>query len=393
LKRETRNIQYLMIGFKKSAGGYLTIFSVFVMVIMLLLQMTSNAQDSGCWPIFRGNQRLTGSVSALLPDKPRLSWTFSAGSMIKSSPVACDNKIVVCASDGTIYCLDMNGKKLWQFKTSNSIEASPLILDSKIYIGNLDGTLYALELSSGKKIWEYKTEGQIMGSVNWYKTGTVTSLLVGSYDYFLHCVDARTGKVSWTYESDNYINGAAACINGQAIFGGCDGYLHLVDIATGKSAKKINVATYVAGSVAVEGTKAWVGDYDGRFSQVDLSAGVITWKWEDPQVRLPFLASPALAGNLVITGNHDKNVYCFDKNSGKKIWSVNTGNRIEASPVIAGKRVIAANMRGDLFILDIKDGKILWQYEIGSAIISNPAVCGNKIVIGAGDGIVYCFGK
>jgi eukaryotic-like serine/threonine-protein kinase len=378
---------------KKSFNSVNLMTSGFMIVITLLLPMTSYAQEPGCWPVFRGNQRLTGSVSAVLPDKPGLIWSFSTGSMIKSSPVACNDRIVVSSSDGTVYCLDLQGNKLWQFKTSNSIEASPLILGNRIYIGNLDGTLYALDLLSGKIIWEYKTENQIMGSVNWYKTGNITNLLVGSYDYFLHCVDARTGKVRWKYESDNYINGACACINGQAIFGGCDGFLHLVDIASGKSVKKINVATYVAGSVAVEGTKAWVGDYDGRFSQVDLSAGTITWKWEDPQVKLPFLASPALAGNLVITGNHDKNIYCFDKNSGKKIWNVNTGNRIEASPVVVGKKVVAANMRGDLFILDLTTGKILRQYEVGSAIISNPAVINNRIVVGAGDGIVYCFGK
>ena len=364
-----------------------------VFVGLLFFHFPSLAQEPGCWPIFRGNQRLTGSISAILPDKPALKWTFNAGSMIKSSPVACDNSIVVTSTDGTVYCLDLNGKKKWQFKTSNSIEASALILENRIYVGNLDGTLYSLDLQTGQKIWEYATENQIMGSVNWYKVGTNTLLLVGSYDYFLHCVDAQTGKVKWKYESDNYINGAASCNNGQAIFGGCDGYLHLVDIVTGKPVKKINVATYVAGSVALEGDKAWVGDYDGSFCQVDLATGTITWRWEDPKVRLPFIASPAMAGNLVITGNHDKNLYCFEKNSGKKLWSVNTGNRIEASPVIAGKKVVAANMRGDLMILDLTDGKILWQYEVGSAIISNPAVISNQIIVGAGDGNVYCFGK
>lgn len=83
----------------------------------------------------------------------------------------------------------------------------------------------------------------------------------------------------------------------------------------------------------------------------------MTWKWQDPDVKLPFIASPALAGNYVVTGNHDKQVYCFDKNNGKKAWAFNSGSRIEASPVIAGKSVLAANMRGDLFLLNLSDGK------------------------------------
>lgn len=351
------------------------------------------AQERGCWGIFRGNQRLTGSLSANLPEKPRLLWNYSTGSVIKSSPVVCDNRIVAGSTNGAVYCLDMNGKLLWQFKTTNGFEAPALLLDGKVYIGNLDGTLYALDLKTGKKVWEYKTENQIVGSVNWIQSGKSIRLLVGSYDFYLHCVDAATGKVLWKYESDNYINGAAACHNGMAIFGGCDGFLHLVDIASGKAVKKINVATYVAGSVAVEGQKAWIGDYDGKFSQVDITAGAITWKWADSQVKLPFIASPSVAGNYVVTGNHDKNIYCFDKNSGKKLWSFNTGNRVEASPVIAGKSIVVANMRGDLFLLTLADGRELWRYEVGSAIVSNPAVAGNRIILGASDGNIYCFGN
>ncbi len=161
---------------------------------MIVSGWSVNAQEPGCWNIFRGNQRLTGSVSANLPDKPELLWTFSTGSMIKSAPVVCRNRVVVGSTNGTVYCLDMSGKEIWQFKTSNSIEASALILNNRVYIGNLEGTLYSLDLESGKEIWNYKTENQIIGSANWYKSGNSTLLLVGSYDYCLHCVDAKSGK-------------------------------------------------------------------------------------------------------------------------------------------------------------------------------------------------------
>ena len=148
-----------------------------------------------------------------------------------------------------------------------------------------------------------------------------------------------------------------------------------------------------SGSAAVEETKAWIGDYDGNFTQVDLAKGGIGWKWEDPAVRLPFIASPAVADNRVITGNHDKQIYCFDKNNGRLLWKFNTGNRVEASPVIAGNKVLVANMRGDLFILDTASGKQDWTYELGAAVIGNPAVADRRIAVGANDGVVYFFGN
>ena len=41
-------------------------------------------------------------------------------------------------------------------------------------------------------------------------------------------------------------------------------------------------------------------------------------------------------------------MYCFDKNTGKKLWEYNTGRHVEASPVIVKDKVIVANMRGDV---------------------------------------------
>jgi len=86
-------------------------------------------------------------------------------------------------------------------------------------------------------------------------------------------------------------------------------------------------------------------------------------------------------------------VYCFDKNSGKLIWSVNSGNRIEASPVIIKDKVLSANMRGDIALLKLSDGSSIWKYEVGNAILHNPAIIENLMVVCALNGTVYCFGK
>jgi outer membrane protein assembly factor BamB len=99
-----------------------------------------------------------------------------------------------------------------------------------------------------------------------------------------------------------------------------------------------------------------------------------------------------LSGNKVVTGNRDKFVYCFDKNSGKLLWKYNRNNRVEASPVIIKDKVLIANMRGDLQLLSLSDGSLTWSYELGSAISNNPAVIEN-LIIACNDGNIYCFGK
>jgi len=215
-------------------------------ILVMLVILSGNlavAQSSGSWPIFRGNQQLSGVSRTDLPDQPKLLWNFQTGDNIKSAPVVDQGKVVVGSSDGVVYCLDLQGKLVWKFETGNAIEAPALIYKNTVYIGNLNGTMYAIDLNSGKKKWEYETENQIIGSANWWEAGGTTYILFGSYDYFLHCVDAQTGTVKWKYESDNFINGAPACFGGKTYFGGCDGFLHVVDIVTGKADKKIDVST------------------------------------------------------------------------------------------------------------------------------------------------------
>ena len=367
----------------------------FITIVVLLLGCfnSSDGQSRNSWPLFRGNQQLNGVSESELPIPMKLLWTFHTGDNIKSAPVVDRQRVVVGSTDGHVYCLDLNGDLLWKFNTGNAIEAPALIHENTVYIGNMDGILYAFDLDTGKERWKYETENQIIGSANWWNSGKTTYILVGSYDYNLHCVDAGSGKGVWKYESDNFINGAAACYEGKAFFGGCDGFLHIVDIVTGKIEKKIDVATYVPGSPAVEKDKAYLGDYDGRFFQVNIDKDITVWEWKDENTTLPFIASPAMKGNRIITANHNKFIYCFDKYTGRVLWKYNSANRVEASPVIAGDKVIVANMRGDLILLNEADGEELWKYEIGSQIINNPAVAGGRIYAGAFDGVVYCFGK
>jgi outer membrane protein assembly factor BamB len=362
-------------------------------LLLILFTLQIRAQKDPCWNIFRGDQALTGKSNIVLPEKPGLLWSFKTSDEIRSSPVVCDNRIIAGSADGTVYCLDMKGTLLWSFPTGNMIEAPAMILDGQVYAGNMDGTLFCIDLKTGKEIWNYKTGSQISGSPNWWKTNARTSILVGSYDFNLHCVDAATGKNLWKYESDNYINGAPACLDGSAIFGGCDGYLHIVALSDGTLKRKIEVGTYVAGSAALGGKFAYIGDYDGKISCIEMTTGKIIWQWEDINARQPFLASPALLKDRVITANRDKYVYCFAGSSGELLWKFNSGARVDASPVIAGNKVITCNMRGDIILLDAQSGKALWTYELGSPVTGNAAVSSGRFFVGAADGYIYCFGN
>ena len=82
------------------------------------------------WPIFRGDQNLSGVAGVLLPDNLELLWSFEAEDDIISSPVVGLGNVYIGSTDGKVYSIGLlNGKKVWEFDTEDDIEASPLLLD------------------------------------------------------------------------------------------------------------------------------------------------------------------------------------------------------------------------------------------------------------------------
>jgi eukaryotic-like serine/threonine-protein kinase len=360
---------------------------VFLCILSLLLAIPGFTQDF-LFP--RVDQQLTGVLGHDFPSKFDVKWSFKTDSEIKSTPLIVKDKIVVSSTDAHLYCLEKTGKLLWSFKAENAFEASPVIRENIIYVGDLSGRLYAINLADGTKRWEYQTDNQILATANWYDHDGQTYILVGSYDYSLYCVKASTGDSLWTYELDNFLNGAVAIENSKVVFGGCDGFLHCVDIVTGKLQSKYDIATYIASSPCLENNIAYVGDYDGVFMAVDLKDQKTIWKYNPVDSNLPFIASPSVYKDWIISTNRDKHVYCFNKMTGELIWNKSIGFKIDASPLVSKEgKVLVVNMRGDIVVLDIETGQTEHQFELGSPVFSNPAVNSNSIVIGANDGNLY----
>jgi len=142
-----------------------------------------------------------------LSDTGELIWNFETDGAICSkvnvADLNKDNKkeIVFGSCDNHVYTLDMNGKKLWSYETDFWVVATPIIADvdndgrEEVVAGSYDHSIYVLDpegsyildyvpgvsgivaqtghygeamtkgpgKTQGKKIWQYKTEGIVVG--------------------------------------------------------------------------------------------------------------------------------------------------------------------------------------------------------------------------------------
>lgn len=374
---------------KKTASKFLKNSFLYCFYILFSVAAISNNDN---YKIYRVNQSLQGSIENNFPLNLKLSHIISLDSKIFGSPVIKDNKIVLGAENGNVYCFKPDGTVLWIYETDNAIESPALIVKNMVYVGNLSGTVYALDLFTGEKHWKYQTDNQIMGSPNYFFVNDDQYYIIfGSYDFFLYCVDGVSGVKIWKYEANDFINVTPAIFNNYAVFGGCDGNLHVVDILSGKKHNKVTIATYVASSVAIIDNKAIVGDYDGKVNCVNIETGEILWQFENPERQLPFISSAAVFNDKAVIGSRDKNIYCIDINTGELIWQRNTGSRIESSPLIGNNAVLTTNMRGDILLISMLTGNVVWKFETGSSIMGSPAISGNEIFIPTTSGDIYVF--
>ncbi len=347
---------------------------------------------SADWTYFRGDQELSGVSSAILPDKPKMIWTFKTGEAIESSPVISRGKVIFGCRDGSVYALRLrDGKLLWKFASGCAVEAPPLIVGDKIYIGNLAGDFFQLLLNDGTVGWKYSCGKQIYGSANFFKSGDGRqNIIFGAYDFQLHCLDATTGSQLWSAPTRNFINGAVAVSSELqvAVSGGCDAELRIVDLKSGRETNAVRLKSYIPGSPAIYDGIAYVGNYGKELCAVNLADGKILWTYS---ANAEFTAPPAVNGDVVIIGDHAGILHIIDRRTGKKQNQFQAAGEINAGAVICGNRVILADKTGILYIINPETVTERWQYETGLPINASPAVVDGQIIIGDTGGNIFLF--
>lgn len=353
----------------------------------------ANAMD---WPLFRGDESLSGYTRHQLPERPTLKWSHKSGVRTISSPVVKGGTAYWCDVRGVVRGVDIEGEERFRFDLATPVEATPLLHDSMLYIGTIDGRLTALSLSQRDTLWSYATEGQISASPNRVEFDGREAIIFGSYDNYLYCVDSSTGEHLARFESGYYINGAVAVTDEYALFGGCDAWMRVIDCASGVMVDSLQMEGYIPSSPAIADDRAYVGDYSGNIFEFRLENGrivdqrtIISAEDGGEYVSVPAVSPTTI---YVLTGN--KYLHAIDRKDGTLRWRyLLKGNVGESSPVVADDRVVVCTKTGVVSVLDAESGELEWEYDTGEQIISSPAIVKDCFYILTSRGTLFCFGE
>lgn len=344
--------------------------------------------NQGDWPLFRGDALQTGVARTTLPDKLEIRWKVDLKKPIESTACIVKDTVYIGCYDDHLHAFDLKtGQEKWKTKLGG-IKAAPSFYQDNIFVGDEDGMFYCVDATSGKKIWEYETSGEITGGANFVGD----RVIFGSHDGTLYCLAIKDKSLIWKVKTEGPVNGSAVVANGQTFVAGCDSNLHIIEVDKGKTLAKIELSGQAAATAAIFGDKLYVGNMNSELQGIDLKKKDVLWSYA-PRKAQPFYSSAAVTEKYVVAGSRDRHVHAMHRIKGDVAWSFEATGRVDCSPVIVGNRVYFGSTGGTLQVLDLDKGKEVQSLELGQSIVGSPAVAHGCLVIGTTDGLLYCLGK
>jgi outer membrane protein assembly factor BamB len=187
------------------------------------------------------------------------------------------------------------------------------------------------------------------------------------------------GRIRWRFHPEGTIYGPPAFDQktGRIYFGATDKRLYALD-ARGLFLWAFETGDNVASRPVVAGDTVVFGDENRNIYGLDAATGERRWR---VHTGGPVVSSPAFEEGIVIIGSDDGAVYSLDPSTGREEWRYIAKGPVEA-PVAAVEGVAyVASRSGELTALDAETGKEIWTSQKGDILRTAPAVGDTEVFV------------
>jgi outer membrane protein assembly factor BamB len=358
---------------------------------------------------FRGPHR-DGNFDGKVPHRrPDVAWTFRTDGPIRSSPIWVDRLVIFGSGDGNLYAVEAaNGAERWRFHTGGGVDGAADFAAGNVVVESRDGNLYAVDVRTGQESWRVALGADLPSEwdFEFFLSSPVVDgarIFAGSGNGDVLAIDATNGHVVWRHPTAGHVRGSPSVFEGLVYVGSFDGYVYALDQKSGAEIWKF--ATQGAGidlkaagfdrrsvqsSPAVTQDLVVVGCRDARMYAIDRHTGLERWNVDNEMSWI--VSSPAIAAGKAIAGTSDgRFVQAVDLATGKETWRTRTDSNSQASPAVAGDVVVTGDSLGSVLALDLATGRELWRVATGEAVYSSPLVRDGHVYVGSDDGKLYAL--
>ena len=187
------------------------------------------------------------------------------------------------------------------------------------------------------------------------------------------------GSVRWRFNTEGNIYGPPAfdARTGRIYFGATDKKVYALD-ARGLFLWAYETGDNVASRPVVAGDTVVFGSEDSNIYGVDAGTGEERWT---ASTGGPVVSSPAFESGVVIIGSDDGAVYGLDPETGKQEWRYLAKGAVEAPVTAVDGVAYVASRSGELAALDAKTGKEIWTSSQGKILRTAPAVGEEEVFV------------
>lgn len=278
-------------------------------------------------------------------------------------------------------------------------KSNPVCDDEKIYFGTDAGIFYALDQKTGEINWKYQTGNKEKGI---FSSPAIHERVIyfGGYDGNGYALDTDTGKEVWKFTEADFIGSSPAIapeIN--LLFIGLEhqiqnkkGSLAALDMKTGEKIWEYIVSEYLHGSPAYLSSKKLVaiGTNDSIVYLFKAETGRLLWSF---QTGGPIKASLCFEekSNILIFGSFDGGCYGVALDSGKEVFRINTDNEIYSTPLVVDNYLYFTSTDKCFYMYDLTKKKLCTKVSTNGKIYSSPKSIKKNIYFGSNDGIIREF--
>ena len=322
---------------------------------------------------------------------------FVSGRLI---PVVYDGNVYHISSSGNLLSIDLeSGKKLWSKSTEDVISTGLDVNFKTITYGTLDGQLVTLDQRNGQEIWRSQTSSESLSP----PVHSGSHIVIQTIDGRITGFNAKTGQQDWFYQTvvptltlrgtswpyidqgfvfTGFANGKIAMIYPDS------GAIRLelpVTLNEGKS--ELERIVDVDGRSIIANGILVAASYQGNISAINLRDGRPAW-----QEELSTFKDLASNGNRIVAVDSQDIVKAFGTATGALIWEQEDLKlRNLTSPASISNLIVVGDLEGYVHLLNAQNGNFEGREKISGDPITEIVSKGNYLLIVDSSGRVQKF--